>query len=164
MKIKYTKSKNSAVPASEIPVVVKVLRRLEKRDGAITPAAVVKESEPANAPLHKYFTWDNTKAAQAYREVEAQRIVRSVCIMGDDPEAEEGPLRAFVNVHAAEDEESFEGRGYISVVRAMQHPDYNSQVVQRAYEELVSWRKRYEALKQFGAIFQAIDATAAPAA
>jgi len=28
----------------------------------------------------------------------------------------------------------------------------------------VSWRKRYEALKQFGAIFQAIDATAAPAA
>jgi len=74
------------VPAQ---VVGENLKQIEaKNQGRLTAPAVVKESEPEEAPLHDCFTWDNEKAGQLYREDEARRIIRSVrrIVPDDEPE------------------------------------------------------------------------------
>ena len=59
-------------------VVGDTLQRIEKQNGVVTPASVVKIAEPKNAPLHPCFEWDDTKAAEKFRLDQARLIIRSV--------------------------------------------------------------------------------------
>jgi EAL domain-containing protein (putative c-di-GMP-specific phosphodiesterase class I) len=46
--------------------------------GLLTPEAVVKEAADPASPLHRYFEWDNRKAAHQFRIEQARRLIRSV--------------------------------------------------------------------------------------
>lgn len=162
MKIKYCSNKGSVVAAADIQRVAATLKAIEKRDGSVTAEAVFKEARSKKSVLHKYYQWDIEKAAAAHWLETSSKIIRAVCIVieGDDEDTE--PVRAFVSVAPIEGDETLEGRGYISIRRAMESPDYRRQVLEDAYAEIVSWRSRYERLKVFSNIFAAIDATAPP--
>lgn len=134
----------SSLNNSEAVRVGKALVRIEKRDGAIKPAAVVKEAEPASSPLHPHFTWDDNQAAQLYREDEARNLIRSVRIIrADVPAAEQECVRALVHVRAHDHEQSFDGPAYISVARALSEKEYTDQMLSQAKAEIVSWERRY---------------------
>lgn len=47
-------------------------------DGDVTAAAVVDAAKSSNSPMHRYFEWDDTVAAQQYREGQAREIIHSV--------------------------------------------------------------------------------------
>jgi hypothetical protein len=160
-KVHYAANPSGVLANSEAELVGRELVRIEKKHGAILPEKVVDEARPDQAKLHPYFTWDDEKAAELYRRDEARGLIRSVVIIRPDTEDEEPePIRAFVNVHSKEDEKSFEGKAYISIGRAMNDDSYKQQVVEKAYQELVSWKRRYENLKQFSQVFNAIEAVA----
>ena len=56
------------------------LQSLETKTGRLYPAKVVNAARDARSPLHGYFTWNNTQAAEKYRITEAQEIIRRVKI------------------------------------------------------------------------------------
>jgi hypothetical protein len=69
--------------------------------GRLTPDMVVNDAEDPSSPLHKYFEWDESRAAHAYRLDQARRLIARVrvCVTVDkkqvcvpiyvrDPEAE----------------------------------------------------------------------------
>lgn len=62
------------------PTIEKELRALHSRDGVLTCEAVLDAARPKNSPLHDYFTWDNSRAAERYRLIEAGRLIATVRI------------------------------------------------------------------------------------
>ena len=50
--------------------------------GKLTPSAVVDDARNPSSPLHGQFEWDDSKAAEAYRVVQARTLIRSVeCVI-----------------------------------------------------------------------------------
>lgn len=62
------------------PTIEKELRAIHSRDGVLTCEAVVDAARPENSPLHDYFTWSDSFAAERYRLIEAGRLIATVRI------------------------------------------------------------------------------------
>lgn len=59
--------------------VAEALRAIAVANGGkITPEMVVDAARDTSSPLHEHFTWDDEKAAGAFRLVEARALIRSV--------------------------------------------------------------------------------------
>lgn len=62
----------------DIKKVVSELNDIQKRDGEITPEAIVKEARKTHSELHNYFEWNNTKAADKYRLQQAADLIQRI--------------------------------------------------------------------------------------
>ena len=60
------------------------LERIRKRDGCVKTKIVVDEARPEKAPLHPEFEWNDSQAAELYRENQAMRLIRSIRIVKAD--------------------------------------------------------------------------------
>lgn len=54
------------------------LAEIEKRDGKLTPEAVVTEARSERSVLHRMFVWDDGKAAALYRLDQARTLIGSI--------------------------------------------------------------------------------------
>lgn len=121
--------------------------------GVITPVAVVRQAKKKKSALHGYFEWDDTEAAQKYREHQARLLIRAVRIVSPQTnEAED----IFVNI--VDDENK---REYRRLVEVLSDEEMREQLLATALDELKSFRKKYRHLKELAAIFKAIDEAAA---
>lgn len=57
---------------------IKEFERIESLYGSLTPENVLDASKPKNALFHSLFTWDDTRAAENYRLVEARRLLNNI--------------------------------------------------------------------------------------
>lgn len=78
--------------------VARRLRDLLDESGALTADAVLNDAAAASSPLHHLFTWDDTEAADRYRQAQARQLI----------------ARVRVKVIAAEDSEPIRVRAYVS--------------------------------------------------
>ena len=125
-----------------------------KHRGRLTPKDVLDEAKSNVSPLHKHFTWDDTKAAQQYRLQQAGELIRSIEVVVEQAKPAgraSGNVRAFVSVKEGKK------RAYTSIADAMSDTDLRAQVLADALRELQTWRKRYEQLSEFSKVFAAID-------
>lgn len=70
----------AGLTAADAAIIGPELQRLDDT-GAATPPAIVDAARPDEAVLHPYFEWDNDRAAEAYREHQAETIVRTVRVV-----------------------------------------------------------------------------------
>ena len=82
-----------------------VCQQLEE-SGGLTAKRLLDASRPVDAPLHNEFEWDDSEAAEKYREYQAAHIIR--CIVVHPEAVANEPVRAFINV-------SGENRSYRSL-------------------------------------------------
>lgn len=62
-------------------VITKALEKISGRyRGKLTPAAVVEDARDKRSPLHHYFTWNDSEAAEQWRLEQARQLIRSVKI------------------------------------------------------------------------------------
>lgn len=148
----YEFKHDSRIKRLDAQVVGETLERIRQRDGGITADAVVADARPATSPLHGAFEWNNRRAADEYRRVQARHLVRSVVIRSIETKSEH-PIRAFVVVRHEEG-----GDVYTSTISAMQNEFERAQVLRRALRELDQCRRRYQALGELAEIWAAIDA------
>ena len=142
-------------PGARIKINAKIagqeLERIRtKHNGRLTADDVLKEAKSKGSPLHGAFEWSDTKAAQQFRLQQALYLVRSIEITVVQSKKASN-VRAFVNVRRDKD------RSYTSIGHAMSDAELRQQVVAQAWEELQAWRRRYEALQEFGKLFGVID-------
>jgi hypothetical protein len=132
------------------------LERIQNKYGGIMPKEVVAESRNKNSVLHPCFEWDNKKAAEGYREVQAREIIRNIVVVKvDHPrEQEVKPVRAFVNVLVSENDNIAR---YVSINTAMSKEEYRKQILTQALKELGAFKEKYSSLKEFEKIFRDID-------
>lgn len=104
------------------------LARINAERGGVTPALVVDEARPNDAPLHPAFTWDNAKAAELYRLDEARNLIRAVHIQEDDG-TDKGS--AFVRVDVVD-----QPGVYLPVAQVVADPDLFASAVRALVDKL----------------------------
>lgn len=121
--------------------------------GELTPADVVADARNHNSPLHSFFEWNDSAAAEAHRLQQARGLIRAV-----------------VAVYTLEDKPAVRQRAYVHIAEpsaphyreaghAMSHAKTRKMVLQRAWRELQAWRERYKDLKEFSELFEIVDET-----
>lgn len=114
-------------------------------EGRLSAEELVNVSRDVNSLLHDMFEWDDTIAAEKYRETQASKIIRSLVLRVEDK-----PLsfRAF---------SSIESNVYMSTMTAMQRMDTRAILLKNAKAELAAFRRKYATLNELKKVFAVID-------
>lgn len=130
-----------------------VCERLERK-GELIAANLVDVSRPENAPLHSEFEWNDSYAAEKYREGQARLIIRSIVTAVEVENQSEVTVRAFLNVEVEDAE--YHGIGSI-----LSSEDLHAKMLRTAKQELRAFQKKYETLMELQPVFEAADAIGA---
>lgn len=119
--------------------------QLEKTVG-LTAKNLLDANRPENAPLHGEFEWDDSKAAEQYRESQARHIINCLCIMPE--QADQEPVRAFFTISQPT---------YESLPVILQSTEKHGGLLDLALRELNAFKAKYNTLSQLKPVFEAID-------
>ena len=137
----------------EAQIVGEELERL----GNFSPHDVVRVAENPKSVLHKYFEWDEEKAAYRYRLTQARQLVERVkiVVMIDGNKHQ---TRAFHSVTVKVDTDSREPR-YVPLRTIRKSALLRDQVLKQALKELDSWSTRYRQYETVlgNGLFEEID-------
>lgn len=125
----------------------------EENNGSLSAEDVLQNAH-ASSPIHDYFEWDDSEAAQRYRMVQARELLRFIEVIIERDGVQE-QVRAFHNVHIVTDKTS--ERVYAPLVRILSDDDLRHQVIEGALRELNSWKKRYKQYHELKPVFAVID-------
>ncbi|PRD42133.1 hypothetical protein C5748_18470 [Phyllobacterium phragmitis] len=123
----------------------------KKFKGELTPEDVLADAKHDNSPLHSFFEWSDTEAANQFRLQQARGLIRAVVAIyvSDDKPA----VRQKAYVHIAEPSAPH----YREASHAMSQKKTRQLVLQRAWRELQQWKQRYKDMKEFSDLFEVID-------
>lgn len=122
------------------------LERIYQKNGQLSARDVVEESRPVDATLHKCFEWDDSVAAEKYRQGQAQEIIRQIVISPTENEPQQSVVRAFVSI----------SREYHPMEVVVKRPDMMELLVRDALAELRAFQNKYETLSELVPVFEAI--------
>lgn len=124
------------------------IERIKSRSGAFSAKQVVAAARAKGSPIHGLFEWDNRKAAEKYREIQARDMIRCLVYVSGDGDGET-EIPAAVSFGP--------GDGYVGAREVLSSADLRARLIRQALAEADSWRGRYIHLKELGAVFAAID-------
>jgi len=139
------------------------LEKLRAKNNGLIPATVVDDARPKASPLHRFFEWDDTTAAQKHREQQARELIKAIEIMFEPAPASasqaleinaapERVVRAFVSVRRADGQ-----RVYQDTMGALADADMKKQVLGQAYSELSSITRKYADLTELAQVVEAVE-------
>jgi hypothetical protein len=141
--------------------VGKIIKLIADKKGKCTPRDVVEVARPVDSVLHPLFQWDDTKAAEAFRQQQARSLIRSIQVVrleGDKPKIVE---RKALMVHVpTRDEDNQEEAGYITIESALNDKVARGKVVEMAFKQLQGIRAKYGDFNELDEIWGAIDRVA----
>lgn len=126
----------------------RIFEKIERRDGAVTPEAVLEDARSEDSPIHGDFEWDNDKAAEKYRLKQAQQMISLLVVSEDD----KPNTRAFVNTHT-----DIKKAAYMNVGKAMQSQDLRRVVLGNARREMIMFNSKYAKYMELAKVTNAID-------
>ena len=141
--------------------VADALLDLEREDGRIFPADVVKAAEQKSSPLHKHFEWDDTEAGHQWRLQQARSLIAKYTVV-----FEVGPEKKVVHLRGMMALRSDNG-GYRTMEGIVSAPPLRVLLLEQLAADLLSLRARYQAYADALAVpelFAAIDIVVAKAA
>lgn len=128
---------------------IQELERLETLHGRLVPRVIVDAARDRHSPLHGFFEWNDSVAAEKYRILQATMLVRHVRVVIEAPNMEPREVRAY---HSP-----YPGQGYIRIERVLSDADMRQQLLAQAREDLEAFKRRYEDLRELDQVFSAID-------
>ena len=133
--------------------VTNELKRIAAQNGGTLKAdAVVDVARDPRSVLHKYFEWNNSKAAEAHRIWQARQLISvSVEYIGDSKVAT--PLFVSLSI------DRHEGNGYRSLVNVLSDEDQRAQLLRDALHDLQRLKSKYSTLQELAQVFAAISKT-----
>lgn len=118
------------------------LERLrEENDGLLTVTAIVEAAKEESSPLHKHFDWDDTHAAEKYREWQARALIQKCKIT-----VEHRPdtiIRAYVSVPSDRKE-----GGYRAVQDVLDDVNLRESLMKEMKMRIAYWQKQYYLLDE----------------
>lgn len=138
----YRAKKNSGFSDKDAKSIGSFLKK-KFPDGSPKPAKLVELAKEETSPLHKYFDWDNKKAAHKWRLHQARQIICMVYVTikeDEDPEKE-------VLVREYESVIVDGKRKYQDSETVLADVDLVDQVIQSALRQLELWEKKFSIYK-----------------
>lgn len=135
-------------------VAGEVCASLEQK-GMLSAHNLVEVSRAEDAPLHSCFEWNDTKAAESYREWQARILIRHIEVLEEEDDLEEGEsalprMPVFVNLRTEEHE-------YEHIRTVLHDEDKRETLLARAKTDMVAFRTKYQTLKELAKVFAAMD-------
>lgn len=154
--MKIITHRKSSLSAKDKLKVNQVALFIEKRDGLITPAALVAEAKKKTSVIHHLFEWDLKKAAEAHWLERAGFLIRQVYVQVDDSGPE---VRRFVNVKCPMDDHDPDviNQGYMSIEKTTHNLPLREQVLAYAKRQLQIWKEKFGHYQEFYEVAKAID-------
>ena len=117
-------------------------------DRKITPKELLEKARDEKSELHKCIEWDDGVAAEKYRLIQAQNILRMLVYESKDEETP--PVRIFSL--------TTEQSTYQPTRLFLQQEDEYIALLKRAKAELQAFKQKYKALSELETIFNEIEA------
>ena len=140
----------------EKAIIESELRKIEHRDGIISPHAVVEAARSPSSPLHSHFQWNNDKAAEEYRLWQARQLV-AVVIFQRAPNDTQRTFTSVVIEKKTPQGESQLVRAYVDTERALDDPDLRQQILEQAVNEVRRWASKYRSFDELKDVIRAVD-------
>lgn len=125
------------------------LERL-KQDGVVKPVDVVEAARDEDSPLHAWFEWDDSEAAERYRLDQARQLIRVFVITSDAPDAP--PVRAFVALRG--DRKS--GGGYRAMADVLSDAELHAKMLDEALADLKAVQAKFARIRELEPVFDAL--------
>ena len=128
------------------------IKAIRDKHGKLTPKIVLTEATNPQHPLHDQFVWDNEKAGDAYRLIQARELIQSVRLRFVDSAGENRSARRYYAIRAADaDEFDYDDVEEVMADRFRRKLLLNE--MQRRIDELV---QQYGVLEEFWTVLQGI--------
>lgn len=128
----------------------------EGGNGSVTPQVVYEDAKKKRSPLHEYFEWDDSAAAETYRMGQARELLRGIHVVVTKDSGEEEEVRAFHHVVIERVDVPAEST-YAPLARVLSEDDLRRQVLSKAMHEFEQWRKRYNQYQELAPLFKAFE-------
>ena len=120
------------------------LSKISNSDEEVKPYEVVDAARDPASVLHPLFTWDNSAAAERYREDQARYLIRHIVITAVvQQSAEPIHIRAFVSV--TNEEEHI----YNPIARVLEDETKRAEQVRQARLGLIAYRNRWRVFQPY---------------
>lgn len=116
---------------------------------SFSPAQIVEAAKDEDTELHKCFTWDDSIAAQKYREHQARMLVAQLVIRTETSDNKPVAVRVIAST-AMKNE-------YKPVVKMIEAEQDYTDLLARAINELKAFQQKYKTITELREIFEAID-------
>lgn len=124
-------------------------------DKAVTPHAFLVAAQTKRSPLHRYFQWDDHKAATEYRVWQAREILGSLMVIVETPSGGEIETRAYHNIVVENGERH---RVYAPQHIVWQSETLREQVIMRALRDLERWEAQYGQYEELARVAELVAA------
>lgn len=121
--------------------------RLFQTKGVLQASDLVAVASDDTHPLHDLFEWDDSLAAQKYREAQARILITVVRV--ETPSGNDLPK--YVNVKFLDDKGNKQ-RGYVTLDLAMKEQTLKEQIISAALREVRHWESKYKDYQELGGI------------
>jgi hypothetical protein len=150
-KAKYVAKANTPFSDKDAKKIGPILERIVgQANPAKVPDAIVEQARDVSSPLHRYFEWNDSKAAHKHRLDQARTMIRSIEIVRTDTRGSEQRIRAIEHV---------KGVGYASTNEILKSVDQTKNLLERFMSEVDALTRRWEAyahLPEVAAVLGAI--------
>jgi hypothetical protein len=140
--------------------LIQELDNVEKTYGEITPKNTVDYARPDSSPLHEYFEWNDTIAAEKHRHQQARILIKRVYynFSPDEKEADNKiRVRYYMSLQNEQEDEENPNRRYINVYNAMSNEKLRQQTLQNAKRELEMFSNKYRNLTELASVIKEIS-------
>lgn len=126
--------------------------RLES-GGYLIPQDIVERARSENSALHKYFEWDDSEAAEAYRLHQARSVIRAVVQYIPRSNGDAVRVRAYVSLPS----DRVKNNGYRSVAEVMTDEESFIEASRDLTREIARLREKYSAWRRLQPALDALD-------
>ena len=128
-------------------VAAQEMQKLHETVG-LTPHNLVEASRDETAPLHNEFEWNDSTAAEKYRETQAAQMIRSITFTETEQESIPEPIRMYFPTGE---------KTYEPIQIIMSDKNKQQALLEHALRELIWFKKKYKMLNQLSGIMAEID-------
>ncbi len=131
----------------------KFLENLAKqKNGMLLVDDVLAVAADPTCVLHKHFQWDNTKAAEAYRKMQARQLIQKCTVTIE--KAPDVQIRAFVSLAS----DQYAGGGYRMTADVLSDTDLKAELLHDMMITLTKWKKQINLLdRETAAIIDTLE-------
>lgn len=140
----------------------------QKKGGKLTPKELVEAARDVDSPLHNEFEWNDTKAAQKYRERQAQYIISSIELVIINIPTNPTELDLEI-VNVADEKKDIsavkfyhsldsDGTGYENIVSISSDEEKAKKLLENCKKDIGNFREKYNVLRgTLPRLFEAMD-------
>lgn len=155
----------SGVPEGVAARLVSLMRPPDSDDGlpVLVDRDIVADARDKASPLHGYFEWDDSAAAEAHRLAQAQSLIRRVrvtVIRGED--APPVKVRAWVaaaDVVAAASATKVEPGAYLAIESVAGRTEFEASMLDSMRRDLEQLKRKYKDTSALLAVVREVLAT-----